>query len=90
MVSTGRGGVTSNVCAAIAAHAGDDATWSGDSSSVGGVGVSGEGEAGTPSHGDGGIEGEGMAVVVGVVGGVVACGVADGGVAGAYSGERSS
>jgi hypothetical protein len=59
--------------AAGAARAGDGATWSGDSGSVGGVGVSGGGEAGTPSHGDGGVKGGGTDVIVGVVGDVVAC-----------------
>ncbi len=76
--------------AAVAARAGDDATWSGDSGSVGGVGASGRGEAGNPSQDDGGVEAEETAVVVGMVGGVVVCGVAVCGVARADSGERSS
>jgi hypothetical protein len=74
----------------ICACAGDGTTGSDDSGSVGGIGVSGGGEAGIPSHSNGGIEGERTAVVVGVVFGVVACGVADGGVARADSGERCS
>jgi hypothetical protein len=52
--------------------------------------VTWRGEADTPSHGDVIVEGGGMDVVVGVVGGVVACRVADGGVAGADNSERSS
>ncbi len=49
----------------ICARVGDGATWSDDSGSVSGVVVSGGGKAGTPSHGNGGVEGERMAVVVG-------------------------
>jgi hypothetical protein len=59
---------------------------SGDSGSMGGVGVTWRGEADTPSHDDVSIERGGMDVVVGVV----ACRVVNGGVAGADSGERSS
>jgi hypothetical protein len=88
--SAGRGCVTGIGRAAVAARAGDDATWSGNSGSVGGVGTSGRGEAGKSSQDDGGVGAEETAVVIGVVGGVVACGVAICGVAGAYSGERSS
>jgi hypothetical protein len=88
--SAGRGCVTGIGRAAVAAYTGDDATWSGDSGSVGGVGPSGRGEAGKSSQDDGGVGAEETAVVVSVVGGVVACRVAVCGVAGADSGERSS
>ncbi len=73
--------------AAVAVQAGDDAPRSGDSGSVG---VTWRGKADTPSHGDVGVEKGRMDGVVGVFGGVVACGVANGCVAGADSGERSS
>ncbi len=67
----GRGGATGITCAATAAQAGDNATWSGDAGSVGGTGVSGRGEAGATSHGDGSIK-EGEADVdVCIVGGKV-------------------
>ncbi len=57
--------------------------------------LGGGGEAGIPSHGDGGVKGGGTDVIVGVVSDVVACLVADGGVvdsgvARAAGGERSS
>jgi hypothetical protein len=71
--STGEGSMAGISRAANAARAGDDATRSGDSPSVGGIGMSGGGEAGTPSHSDGGVEGGGTDVIVRVVGDVVAC-----------------
>jgi hypothetical protein len=58
---------------------------SGDSGSVGRVGVSIRGEADTPSHGDGCVWGGGTDVVLGMVDAMVACGVAE-----ADSGERST
>ncbi len=51
--SASRGGLTSIVHAASAARAADDTTRSGDSGSVGRVGVSRRGKADTPSHADG-------------------------------------
>jgi hypothetical protein len=57
---------------------------------MGGVGASGRGEAGKSSQDDGDVGAEETAVVIGVVGGVEACGIAVCGVAGADSGERSS
>jgi hydroxyethylthiazole kinase-like sugar kinase family protein len=59
---------------------------SGDSGSVSSVGVTWTGEADTLSHDDVDIERGGTNVIVGVV----ACGVANGGVAGADISERSS
>ncbi len=82
-----------------AVRAGDDAIWSDDSSSLGGVGVSGAGKASALFGDDGGVEGGKSDVLGGVVGGegvggvansgVADGGVADGGVAGADRGERS-
>jgi hypothetical protein len=67
----GRGSATGITCAAAAAWAGDNATWSGDAGSVGGIGMSGRGEAVAPSHGDGSIEGGEADVDIGVVSGKV-------------------
>jgi hypothetical protein len=74
----------------IAAPAVGDAMWSGESGSVGGVGMTWRGN--TPSHGGVGVEGDWSEDIAGVLGGVVACRVANGGVAGADSnnGERVS
>jgi hypothetical protein len=77
-----------------------DALWSGDSGSLGGVGVSGGGEASAISGDEGGVDGgetddvrgvDGGGVVGGIAdGGVTGGGVTAGGVAGADRGERSS
>ncbi len=64
------------------------ATWSGESGSLGGVGMTWIGD--TPSHGCVGVEVDWSEEVVGVLGGEVACRIADGDVAGADSGERVS
>jgi hypothetical protein len=65
----------------VAAPAVFDATWtwSGDSGSLGDVGMAWTG--GTPSHGCAGIQGDWKLEVAGVLGGVVTCRVVDGGVA---------
>ncbi len=67
-----------------------DATWSGESGSMGGVGMAWRGD--TPSHGGIGVEGDWAEDVAGVLGGLVSCRVADGGVSGADSdnGEKVS
>jgi hypothetical protein len=80
-----------------AVQAEGDAMWSGDSGSLGGVGV---GEASALSGDKGGVEGGKTDAVVGVDGGEVVDGVADGsvadggvadgGIAGTDRGERSS
>jgi hypothetical protein len=74
----------------IAAPAVVDATWIGESGSLGGVGMTWIGD--TPSHSCVGVEGDWSEEVVGVLGGGTACRVADGSVAGAdsNSGERVS
>jgi hypothetical protein len=54
-------------------------TLAGESCSMGSVGVALRGD--TPSHGDVGVEGGWSEFVVGVLSGVVACRVADGGIA---------
>jgi hypothetical protein len=54
--------------------------WSGESGSMGGIGMAWRSD--TPSHGDVGVEGGWSEFFVAVFGGVVACRVADGGVAG--------
>ncbi len=73
-----------------AAQAGSDAVWSGDTGSVGGAGVSGRDEAGSPFNGDGGVEGGKADDGIGVVGGKIAGCAANGGVAGTDRGERSN
>jgi hypothetical protein len=77
-------------CTAVAVQAVVDATWSDNSGSVGSVGMAWRGEADTPSQGGVGVEGGGTEVVVGVLGGMVAFRVVDGGVAETDSGERIS
>jgi hypothetical protein len=77
-----------------------DAVWSGDSGSLGCVGVSGGGEASALSGDEGGVEGGEADAVRGMDGGKVVDGMADGGVAdgsvadgrvaGTDRGERSS